>query len=341
MQTLNRKISVAPMMDWTDRHDRYFLRLIAPDVLLYTEMITTGALIHGDYQRFLAFDALEHPLALQLGGSDPAALARCARMGEDFGYDEINLNVGCPSDRVKSGRFGACLMGEPQLVARCISEMVAQVKIPVTVKCRIGIDNQDSYEELQHFIHLVASAGCNVFIIHARKAWLNGLSPKQNREIPPLRYEVVHQIKQDFPQLTVVINGGIKTVEQMAEQLNVVDGVMIGREAYSNPYLLAAVQKQFYALDVDSHSREQVVEKLLPYIEDQLRNKVRLSSITRHIIGLFQGEKGGRRWRRYLSENAHKEGASASVVMDALAVINAVISEQGMVSTNGFPPARE
>jgi tRNA-dihydrouridine synthase A len=320
MPTLNRKISIAPMMDWTDRHDRYFLRLIAPDVLLYTEMITTGALIYGDAQRFLAFDPLEHPLALQLGGSDPEALARCARMGADAGYDEINLNVGCPSDRVKSGRFGACLMGEPQLVADCVSAMRAQVQIPVTVKCRIGIDNQDSYAELQHFISTVASAGCNVFIMHARKAWLNGLSPKQNREIPPLRYDIVRQIKQDNPQLTIVINGGIKTTADIAEQLQFVDGVMIGREAYANPYWLADVQKQFFSHSEDVSTRQQIIAKLLPYIEKQLANKVRLSSITRHIIGLFQGERGGRRWRRYLSENAHKEGADAMVVSAALEV---------------------
>ncbi|MES2217773.1 MAG: tRNA dihydrouridine(20/20a) synthase DusA [Pseudomonadota bacterium] len=321
---INRKIAIAPMMDWTDRHDRYFLRLIAPDVLLYTEMITTGALIYGDYKRFLAFDPLEHPLALQLGGSDPLALARCARMGADFGYDEINLNIGCPSDRVKSGRFGACLMGEPQLVADCVSAMCGTVQIPVTVKCRIGIDNQDSYEELQHFISTVASAGCKVFIIHARKAWLNGLSPKQNREIPPLCYEVVRRIKQDFPQLTIVINGGIKTVADITEQLQFVDGVMIGREAYSNPYLLAAIQQQFYGRVEDTNTREQIIEKLLPYIEQQLKNNVKLSSITRHIIGLFQGEKGGRRWRRYLSENAHKEGAGAAVVSEALRVVGRV-----------------
>ena len=315
---LNRKISVAPMMDWTDRHDRYFLRLIAPDVLLYTEMLTTGALIHGDSQRFLAFDPLEHPLALQLGGSDPVALAHCAQMGRDAGYDEINLNVGCPSDRVKSGRFGACLMGEPQLVADCVAAMRAQVDIPVTVKCRIGIDNQDSYEELQHFIQTIAAAGCAVFVMHARKAWLNGLSPRQNREIPPLRYDVVRLIKQDFPDLTIVINGGIKTVADIAEHLQYVDGVMIGREAYSNPYLLAAIQERFFSRQIDLTSRQQVIEKFMPYIEEQLRNNVRLSSITRHIIGLFQGEKGGRRWRRYLSENAHKPGAEASVVTEAL-----------------------
>jgi tRNA-dihydrouridine synthase A len=321
MQPLNRKISIAPMMDWTDRHDRYFLRLIAPDVLLYTEMITTGALIYGDFQRFLAFDPAEHPLALQLGGSDPAALAQCARMGADFGYDEINLNVGCPSDRVKSGRFGACLMGEPQLVADCVAAMRAAVQIPVTVKCRIGIDDKDSYEELQHFISTVAGAGCDVFIMHARKAWLNGLSPKQNREIPPLRYDVVRQIKQDNPRLTIVINGGIKTTADIAAQLQQVDGVMIGREAYANPYFLAAVQKEFFTHNEQTSTRQEIVARLLPYIEEQLKNKVRLNSITRHIIGLFQGEKGGRRWRRYLSENAHQEGADATVVSAALEVI--------------------
>ncbi len=321
---LNRLISVAPMMDWTDRHDRYFLRLIAPNALLYTEMVTTGALIYGDYQRFLAYDAAEHPVALQLGGSDPAALAQCAKMGEDHGYDEINLNVGCPSDRVKSGRFGACLMLNPELVADCIAAMRAVVKVPVTIKCRIGVDEQDSYEALCHFIQTIAKAGCDVFIIHARKAWLNGLSPKQNREIPPLRYDVVRQLKQDFPALTIILNGGLKNIADIAEQLQSVDGVMIGREAYTNPYFLAEVEKKFFQDAESVKTRHAIIENLLPYIEEQLTNNVKLSSITRHILGVFQGEPGARGWRRYLSENAFKTGANVDVIKTALKQVQIV-----------------
>jgi tRNA-dihydrouridine synthase A len=315
---IDRRISVAPMMDWTDRHDRYFLRLIAPHVLLYTEMITTGALIYGDYERFLAFDSLEHPVALQLGGSEPAALAQCAKMGEDFGYDEINLNVGCPSDRVKSGRFGACLMLKPELVAECIAAMRQVVKIPVTVKCRIGVDEKDSYEELKHFIKTIAATGCDVFIIHARKAWLNGLSPKQNREIPPLKYEVVRDIKKDFPQLTIVVNGGIGDLSQVEEHLQHVDGAMIGREAYTNPYFLAEIEKKIFSTDADIVTRHEVIAKLIPYLENQLSKKVKLSSMTRHILGLFQGEPGAKLWRRHLSENAYKNGVGIDVVETAL-----------------------
>lgn len=315
---LDRRISVAPMMDCTDRHDRYFLRLIAPHVLLYTEMVTTGAIIHGDYQRFLAFDPAENPVALQLGGSDSQALAKCAKMGENFGYDEINLNVGCPSDRVKTGRFGACLMLEPRLVADCVAAMQAVVKIPVTVKCRIGIDYEDSYEALVHFIQTIAEAGCQVFIVHARKAWLSGLSPKQNREIPPLRYDVVHQIKKDFPHLTIVVNGGITNLLQVDEQLAAVDGVMIGREAYSNPYFLAEIEKKYYLSEDEIDTRFEVIEKFIRYMQTQLNNNVKLSSMTRHILGLFQGQHGARLWRRYISENAHRSGAGVDVVHQAL-----------------------
>jgi len=319
MKKMNRTISIAPMMDYTDRHDRYFLRLLAPHVLLYTEMMTTGALLHGDYQRFLAFDASEHPVALQLGGSEPDKLAQCARMGEDFGYDEINLNVGCPSDRVKSGRFGACLMLEPTEVGDCVAAMKQVINIPVTVKCRIGVDHADSYEELTHFIQTVNQAGCHIFIIHARKAWLNGLSPKQNREIPPLQYETVHAIKRDFPDLTIVINGGIKLTSEIEEQLKHVDGVMIGREAYSNPYWLAEIEKRIFSFDTnETCQRETVIQKLIPYIVDQLKNNIKLSSITRHILGLYQGQKGARIWRRYLSENAHRQNASIEIINEAL-----------------------
>jgi tRNA-dihydrouridine synthase A len=315
---LDRRISVAPMMDWTDRHDRYFLRLIAPNVLLYTEMLTTGAIIHGDYQRFLRFDPQENPVALQLGGSDPQALARCAKMGEDFGYDEINLNVGCPSDRVQSGRFGACLMLDPALVADCVAAMRAAVKIPVTVKCRIGVDNEDSYEALTRFIKMISDAGCDVFIMHARKAWLSGLSPKQNREVPPLRYDIVRQIKNDFPVLTIVVNGGIKTLAEVEEHLQFVDGVMIGREAYTNPYLLAEIENKIFPDVKRSNSRHEVMEKFILYVQQQLKENVKLSSMTRHILGLFQGEKGARLWRRYLSENAFKHGAGVEVVQEAM-----------------------
>jgi len=315
-------ISIAPMMDCTDRHDRYFLRLIAPDVLLYTEMITTHALIHGDVNYLLQYDSAEHPVALQLGGSNPSSLARCAKIGEDYGYDEINLNVGCPSSRVSSGRFGACLMREPQLVADCVSAMQAQVKLPVTVKCRIGVDDQDSYESLCHFIQLVADAGCKTFIIHARKAWLKGLSPKQNREIPPLRYEVVRQVKQDFPKLTIVINGGIKDVADIDAHLPSVDGVMIGRAAYSNPYLLAQIQSKYFK-NKDILSRHAVMEKFMPYISQQLQNGVKLTNMTRHILGLYQGQRGAAAWRRYLSQHAHQCGADIQIIKQALTLVSA------------------
>jgi tRNA-dihydrouridine synthase A len=314
---LDRRISVAPMMDWTDRHDRYFLRLIAPNVLLYTEMLTTGAIIHGDYHRFLRFDSQEHPVALQLGGSDPQALAHCAKMGEEYGYDEINLNVGCPSDRVQSGRFGACLMLDPQLVADCVAAMRAVVKIPVTIKCRIGVDNEDSYEALTRFIKIISAAGCEVFVMHARKAWLSGLSPKQNREVPPLRYDVVRQIKTDFPGLTIVVNGGIKTLTEVEDHLQFVDGVMIGREAYTNPYLLAAIENKIFP-SLENNSRHAVMDKFILYVQKQLEENVKLSSMTRHILGLYQGEKGARLWRRYLSENAFKAGAGVDVVKEAM-----------------------
>lgn len=318
---MDRRLSVAPMMDWTDRHDRYFLRLIAPQILLYTEMLTARALLHGDYRYLLQFDPLEHPVALQLGGSEPQFLAQAAQRGEDFGYDEINLNVGCPSDRVQSGRFGACLMQEPALVADCVAAMCEAVKLPVTVKCRIGVDEQDAYEDLVGFVKTVAAAGCGIFIVHARKAWLQGLSPKENREIPPLRHEVVRQLKQDFPHLTIIINGGIKTVMEVEEQLKSVDGVMIGREAYANPYFLAALQKKYYSAEQLPESRAAVIEKLLPYVREQLGKETRLSHITRHILGLFRGEKGANKWRRYLSENAHRNGAGIEVLLSALKLV--------------------
>lgn len=308
------------MLDWTDRHCRYFHRLISQHALLYTEMVTTGALIHGDHHRFLQFNAAEKPVAFQLGGSNPRELAICAKMIEDYGYNEVNLNVGCPSDRVQNGRFGACLMAEPELVAACVAAMAQAVSIPVTVKSRIGIDERDSYEELAHFISAIADAGGKTFIIHARKAWLSGLSPKQNRDIPPLRYDVVYQIKQDFPQLEIILNGGVLTLDQAEEVLQHVDGVMVGREAYHNPYLLAEVDRRFYGESAPPRSREMIMERLIPYIQEQLDRKddVRLNSITRHILGLFHGEPGARGWRRHLSENVCKPGADINVLLNAL-----------------------
>jgi len=306
------------MLDWTDRHCRFFLRLLSRRVLLYTGMVTTGAMLHGDPQRFLAYDPVEHPLALQLGGSNPDELAQCARIAADWGYDEVNLNIGCPSDRVQSGRFGACLMAEPALVSDCVAAMRLAADLPVTIKTRIGIDERDSYEELTDFVGRVAMGGCQVFIIHARKAWLRGLSPKENREIPPLHYEVVHRLKRDFPSLTVVLNGGLTTLDQIAKQLQEVDGVMIGRAAYENPYWLTEVDSRFFGLRTSPPSRHQVVEAFLPYIEDQLRRGTPLHCMTRHILGLFQGVPGARAWRRTLSEQACQRGAGKGVVEAAL-----------------------
>ncbi|MDD5274638.1 MAG: tRNA dihydrouridine(20/20a) synthase DusA [Methylovulum sp.] len=312
------RFCVAPMLDWTDRHCRFFHRLMSRHALLYTEMVTTGALIHGDQHRFLQFNAAEHPLALQLGGSNPRELAICAKMAEDYGYDEVNLNVGCPSDRVQNGRFGACLMAEPALVAECVSAMQQAVSIPVTVKSRIGIDDRDSYPELVQFVSTVADAGCQRFIIHARKAWLSGLSPKQNRDVPPLRYDVVYQLKIDFPQLEIILNGGVTSLDQTEDILQQVDGVMVGREAYQNPYFLAEVDRRLFAGADDILSREQIVGQLIPYIKGQLKTGVRLNSIARHILGLFHGEYGGRLWRRTISEQACKTDADESVILRAL-----------------------
>ncbi|MDO9105410.1 MAG: tRNA dihydrouridine(20/20a) synthase DusA [Methylovulum sp.] len=310
--------AVAPMMDWTTRHCRFFHRLISRRALLYTEMVTTGALIHGDHHRFLQFNREEHPLALQLGGSNPRELAVCAKMAEDYGYDEVNLNVGCPSDRVQNGRFGACLMAEPELVADCVAAMRQTVTIPVTVKSRIGIDERDSYAELVHFIATVASAGCGTFIVHARKAWLSGLSPKQNRDVPPLRYELVYQLKQDFPQLEIILNGGVTSLEQAEAILQQTDGVMVGREAYHNPYMLAEVDRRLFGDNAPALSRQQIITRLLPYVHEQLKAGGRLNSVTRHILGLFHGEPGARGWRRYLSEHGCKPGADESVIAKAL-----------------------
>lgn len=315
------RLSVAPMLDWTDRHCRYFHRLLSSQTLLYTEMVTTGAIIHGKGD-FLAYNEEEHPLALQLGGSNPVDLARCAKLAQERGYDEINLNVGCPSDRVQNGRFGACLMAEPELVAQCVAAMKAVVDIPVTVKTRIGIDDQDSYEFLTHFVTVVSEqGGCEQFTIHARKAWLSGLSPKENREIPPLDYPRAYQLKQDFPQLTIAVNGGVKSLVEAKEHLQHLDGVMIGREAYQSPYLLAEVDQQIFGLDTPVKKRSQVVQEMYPYIEQQLAQGSYLGHITRHMLGLFQNMPGARQWRRHISENAHKAGAGIEVVEQALAKI--------------------
>jgi tRNA-dihydrouridine synthase A len=315
---LDRRLSIAPMMDHTDRHFRYFMRIISPHALLYTEMITTGALIHGDRQRFLEHHADEYPLAIQLGGSEPEDLATCAVIAEETGFDEVNLNVGCPSDRVQSGRFGACLMAEPELVAEGIAKMSQRVDIPVTVKTRIGIDDKDSYEELFAFINSVKQAGCDTFIIHARKAWLNGLSPKENREVPPLEYETVYQLKKDFPKIEFIINGGFTTQDAIMEQYQHVDGVMIGRAAYQNPYLLAELEQALFSTEIPLLTRNEILQRFMEYIQQNLDADVYLGHMTRHILGLFLGQPGARAYRRYISENAYKEGAGVEIVRVAM-----------------------
>lgn len=306
------------MMDWTDRHCRYFHRLIAPSVTLYTEMVTTGALIHGDRERFLRFNPAEHPVILQLGGSDPADLALAAKMGEDSGYDAINLNCGCPSDRVQSGAFGACLMKNPTLVADCIAAMQAAVGIPVTVKCRIGVDECEDQEFLHEFIDVVSRAGCQTFIVHARKAWLNGLSPKENRDIPPLNYPLVEQMKAAFPMLDIHLNGGIKTLDQVRALAPRYDGLMIGREAYQNPWFLHEIERDF-SPDMPLLTQRQVVERMMEYAAQQKETYgTPLKSITRHMTGLFQGVPGARHWRQMISTECHKEDISPSILLDAI-----------------------
>ncbi len=322
MYSANR-LSVAPMLDWTDRHCRYFHRLLSKETLLYTEMVTTGAILHGKGD-FLAYSEEEHPVALQLGGSNAKELAECAKLAQQRGYDEINLNVGCPSDRVQNGRFGACLMAEPELVADCVASMRDVVDIPVTVKTRIGIDEQDSYEFLTNFITIVSEkGGCDQFTIHARKAWLSGLSPKENREIPPLDYTRAYDIKRDFSHLNIGVNGGVTTLEQAKEHLENLDGVMIGREAYHNPYLLAEVDQQIFGKETAVISRGEAVELMYPYIEREMSKGASLGHITRHMLGLFHAQPGGRQWRRHISENAHKKGAGIEVVQEALTKIPA------------------
>jgi tRNA-dihydrouridine synthase A len=314
----DRRLSVAPMMDWTNRHDRYFLRLITRRTLLYTEMISTGAILFGDRDRFLGHEPAEHPLALQLGGAEPAALAACVRVAGDYGFDEVNLNVGCPSSRVQQARFGACLMAEPQTVAACVEAMIAATDVPVTVKTRIGIDDRDSYADLTAFVTAVAAAGCRSVTVHARKAWLSGLSPKENREVPPLDYTRVYRLKQDFPELEVIINGGIGSLDQAEDHLARVDGAMIGRSAYQDPYMLAEADRRFFSDGRSVPGRADVARALLPYAEAQCSLGVPVKAVTRHILGLFNGLPGARLWRRYLSEAAHKRGAGPEVIEAAL-----------------------
>ena len=328
----DRSFCVAPMMDWTNRHCRYFHRLITRHAVLYTEMVTTGAIIHGEKERFLAFNDTEHPVALQLGGSDPAELAQCARICEDYGYDEVNLNIGCPSDRVQSGSFGACLMAEPDLVAACCEAMIRACNIPVTVKCRIGIDDQDEYHDLQRFIAAVSDAGVSTFIIHARKAWLQGLSPKENRDIPPLNYERIYQLKAEFPHLEIIINGGISSLEEGLKHLEKVDGIMMGREAYQNPYILSGVDALFYGDNHAPLSRDEVVMALLPYIDQVIAGGGKLSYVTRHILGLYQKMPGARKWRRFLSENAHKPGTTSDLLQQARELVESPASPRNTPS---------
>ncbi len=315
------RFSVAPMMEWSDRHCRYLWRLLSKHSRLYTEMVTTGALLHSEPARFLDFNVEEHPIALQVGGSDANDLARCAELAQQWHYDEINLNCGCPSDRVQNGMIGACLMAHPQVVATAYQAMQERVDIEVTIKHRIGIDDMDDYQGMIDFIKPIADKGCKTFIVHARKAWLQGLSPKENREVPPLRYEFVYQLKKAFPELTVVINGGITNLMDTKAHLNVVDGVMIGREAYSNPYLLAAVDNELFGDQSTLPSRLTIAEQYIAYCQQQIDKGVRIHHMSRHMLGLFQGQRGGKNFRRYISENIHKNGADTKVLVDALGYI--------------------
>lgn len=314
------RLSVAPMMDWTDRHCRVFHRLLAPHALLYTEMVHAQAVIHGDRERLLGFDAVEHPVALQLGGSDPAHLAQASRIGAEWGYDEINLNVGCPSDRVQAGRFGACLMREPSLVADCIAAMIAASPVPVTVKCRLGVDEMEDYDVFLAFVDTVAATGCAELVVHARKAWLQGLSPKENREIPPLRYDWVHRLKRERPALRILINGGIATVEDAVAQLGHVDGVMIGRAAYHEPYRLHLMDRAMFAPDTPPTTRGELLRALRPYVEHCRSKGMAVKHITRHVLGLFHGQPGGRAFRQVLSEGAPRSDAGWDLIERALAV---------------------
>ena len=318
---LDHRFCIAPMMDWTDRHDRVFLRLFTTRALLYTEMVTSAALEHGDANYLLKHHASEHPVALQLGGSNPKELAKAAELGEQACFDEINLNVGCPSDRVQSGKFGASLMADPQIVSNCVSAIKQSTRLPVTVKCRIGVDDKDTHADLVNFINVVASGGCELFVIHARKAYLQGLSPKENREIPPLNYERVFAVKQEFPELNFIINGGITSINEALSLLEKMDGVMIGREAYNNPYFLREVDNRIFGDLTSEKSRTDYLYQYLPYIESQLTDGASLHHMTRHLMGLFKGQKGGKLYRRHLSEYSHKKEASINVLLDAIAYV--------------------
>jgi len=308
-------------MEWTDRHCRYFLRLLSARAFLYTEMVTAEAVLYGDRERVLGFDPVEHPVGLQLGGSEPGKLAEAAKISAAHGYDEINLNIGCPSDRVRSGRFGACLMAEPDLVADCVGAMGEAVSVPVTVKCRVGIDDQDAEESLDRFIDTVAEAGCATFIVHARKAWLDGLSPKENRDVPPLDHDRVHRLKTRRPDLAIIINGGIASLAEAQPHLEHLDGVMLGRAAYADPYLLAAVDQALYGANTEPPTRDELLDQFMPYVERELARGARLNAMTRHILGLYHGQPRARAFRRHLAENAHLDSAGLEVLEAARHVV--------------------
>jgi tRNA-dihydrouridine synthase A len=316
-QSFNRKFCIAPMMDCSDRHSRYFLRLFSSNIMLYTEMVTAAAILNGDRDYLLGFSDEEHPLALQVGGSDPEQLHQVAKIASDYNYDEINLNCGCPSDRVQSGRFGACLMNEPALVAECVAAMKSAISLPVTVKHRIGIDQQEDYDEFARFASAQIGAGAEALIVHARNAWLQGLNPKQNREIPPLKYDWVYRLKRDFPDTEIIINGGIKTLDSCLEHLQQVDGVMLGREPYQHPYLLHNVDRVIFDEDSELPDRIEMLHRVYPYIERQLESGLPLIHMTRHLNGLFHGVPNARRWRRYLSENAYKKSSGIEILRQA------------------------
>jgi len=314
-------LSIAPMMAFTDRYYRYFLRLITKEALLYTEMITTDAILHGDKNRLLGFDSSEHPIAVQLGGFDPKHLAECAKICEEYGYDEINLNVGCPSDRVKNGSFGACLMSNPELVRDCVAAMIDEVKIPVTVKCRIGIDELDSYEYFSNFVSTVAESGCKTFIVHARKAWLNGLSPKENREVPPLDYERVKRLKDEYPELNIIVNGGIRNHDDIDCHLQTFDGVMLGRTVLDDPYILSEIDKRYFNSDSQALTRDEIATKYLNYLENELSNGTKYSTLARHLVNLFHGQPGARNWRRTVSDTISSGNYDTEVLHKAVVSI--------------------
>jgi tRNA-dihydrouridine synthase A len=352
MKMLDHRFCVAPMMDCSDRHDRYLLRLFSRHVVLYTEMVPVQALLNGDRGRFLRHDLAEHPVALQLGGSDPLEMADCAQLGEEAGFDEININVGCPSTRVQAGRFGVCLMLEPNRVAQCFYMMQDRIGIPVTVKCRIGVDHQDTFDDLRQFVEELTVAGCRTFIVHARKAWLRGLSPRQNREIPPLRYELVYQLKDEFPELEIIVNGGVRFLSEVTQHLQFTDGVMVGREAYRNPSMLSGIDQQLFGSALPAPARWKVLELYKQYIQRELSRGTALNQMTRHILGLFQGEPGARAWRRHLSSFAPVAGAGLEVIDEAQSHLQkaiersasgaseseAVNRNSGMITAEGAPP---